>query len=179
MAVALGSVPSSPLGQSWVYGEQNSFSWGLRGPLGPSGCHSALPKGLLSPKSLYLLSSPPANFPTCPLGLYLRTAPASLGVLRSGIPWGRDRGACAVAWDRTGHLRPRCPGLWQREVLHRTGDPSPCSLTLAQPWDLCDCGVGSKAFCSSLILASLYLCRFQFKMAFPGAFLNPNTNNSF
>lgn len=41
--------------------------------------------------------------------------------------------------------------------------------------------VWSEGFCFSLILASLYLCCFQFKMAFPcpGAFLNPNTNNSF
>ena len=28
------------------------------------------------------------------------------------------------------------------------------------PWDARDSGVCSKAFCSSLILASLYLCRF-------------------
>lgn len=50
--------------------------------------------------------------------------------------------------------------------------------TLVQLWDLTvECE--ERLLCSSLILASLYLCRFQFKMAFPDAFLNPNTNNSF
>ena len=89
---------------------------------------------------------------------------------------------------QTGLPGATCPGTWLGEALCRPGAPllvrspipsPPPAAPAPTPGTRVTAVYESKAFCSSLILASLYLCRFQFKMAFPGAFLNPNTNNSF
>lgn len=85
--------------------------------LGTFGHHLALPKGLLPSKSLHLPSSP-----ACHLGLCLIAVPACLGVLKSGIPGGRDgeQTPCSGR-DRTGCLGAGCLGAWLGEALCRPG----------------------------------------------------------
>lgn len=112
----------------------------LGGPEVPLATILALPKGLLPPKSPHL--------PVC-LGF---------GDLVSQREGGGSKCCAGEGTDRIPGVGARSPGTWPGGALCRAWWSAAASAPT--PRDARDIGVCSKAFCSSLMLASLYLCRF-------------------